>query len=90
FRELWAIGSRNAEIAGQLTHHYRRLGAVLTRYMHYPARSSAEVSRMAAVLLVVSEGFSIVGPAQMIDHDEATRLFTNLLLSTATDQSADV
>ena len=83
FRELWAIGSRNESVAELLDRHYRRIGATLSRYMKYPSASPAKLKRMVALFLVISEGYSIVGRAQPMGHDEATAFFTDMLISAA-------
>ncbi len=85
FRELWAIGSRNKDVSDLLNGHYRRLGGTLSRHLKYPSTSPAAVDRMVALLLVISEGFSIVGPAQSMGHDEATSFFTDLLINAAAE-----
>ena len=83
FRELWAIGTRNDIVAELLDRHYQRIAATLIRHMKYPSASPAKLKRMIALFLVISEGYSIVGRAQPISHDEATALFTDMLISAA-------
>ncbi len=83
FRELWAIGSRNENVSELLDCHYRRIGRTLSRHLKYPSTSPAAVDRMVALLLVMSEGFSIVGKAQTMDHSEATSFFTDVLIAAA-------
>ena len=83
FRELWAIGSRSRNVSDLLASHYRRLGDTLSRHLKYPSTSPAAVARMVALLLVISEGYSIVGPAHSMGHDEATSFFTDLLINAA-------
>ncbi len=83
FRELWAIGSRNENVAELLNRHYQRLGGTLKRHMKYPSTSPEIMDRIVALLLVISEGFSIVGRSQPIDHDEARSFFTEMLISAA-------
>lgn len=83
FRELWAIGSRNQHVAEQLDHHYRRLGARLGQFLKYPSTDVAKVERMVALLLVISEGYSIVARSQPMDHEQATAFYTGILIKAA-------
>ena len=83
FREIWAIGSRNENVSELLNCHYRRIGRTLSRHLKYPSTSPAAVDRMVALLLVMSEGFSIVGPAQSMGYGEATSFFTDVLIDAA-------
>lgn len=84
FRELWAIASRNESVAKLLNHHYQRLAASLSHKLRYPATSKGALDHIVTLLLVISEGYSIVAHAQPLEHEEAKSFFTDLLISTAT------
>ncbi len=83
FRELWAIGSRDENVSELLDDHYRRLGRKLSTQLKYPSSSTPAAERIAALILVISEGYSIVARAQPMDHDDAKALFTDLLIHAA-------
>ena len=76
FRELWAIGTRNQKIAKLIDDHYERLAQILRENIKYPSADSEAVERMAYMLLVISEGFSIVGHSQMMDYQKSLEFFT--------------
>ena len=79
FRELWAIGTRNQKIAKSIDDHYERLGLILKENIKYPSAESEAVERIAYMLLVISEGFSIVGHSQMMDFQKSLEFFTDNL-----------
>ncbi|MEM8811988.1 MAG: TetR/AcrR family transcriptional regulator [Pseudomonadota bacterium] len=84
FRELWAVASRHEALAELLNDHYRRLSETLGRHFKLPSTTSQSRQRVIALFLTLSEGYSIIGPAQLVDHDDAISLFTDILLK-ATD-----
>lgn len=79
FRELWAIGSRNEKIAELLNHHYERLGQILKQNIQHPSNDAETAERMSHMLLVISEGYSIVGHAGALNYEQALDLFTDSL-----------
>lgn len=84
FRELWAISSRHVSLAKRLNAHYRRLGDTLSDNLQYPTASRDGARRAAAVLLILSEGYSIVGSTRMIDHTAAVQMVADILMKEVT------
>lgn len=83
FRELWAVGSRDETVAELLDNHSRGLGRRLSSHLKYPSSNTLTAGRLGALILVISEGYSIVAREQPMRQDEAKSLFTDLLIFAA-------
>ncbi len=79
FRELWAIASRNETVSELLNGHYARLGVILAQNIQYPNATSEQIDQMVYMLLVMSEGYSVVGHSQMVKHEKTLALYTDSL-----------
>ena len=80
FRELWAIASRHDALANLLGHHYRRLGTTLEQHLNLSSTTQESRRKAVTLFLTMSED-SIIGSANLIDHDEAVSFFTDVLMS---------
>lgn len=83
FRELWAIGSRNEEISVLIDRHYKRFGDTVRCHLEFPSADIQSLDRVISLLLVISEGYSIVGSSQPMDHNQAVSFFTDMLICAA-------
>lgn len=83
FRELWAIAARDQTVGCLVDAHYRRLADMLSAQIKYPTAEPAVVDRLVAALLVISEGYSIVGRTHSFGHAQALSLYTDLMMQTA-------
>ncbi len=81
FRELWAIASRHDALANLLGHHYRRLGTTLEQHLNLSSTTQESRRKAVTLFLTMSEGYSIIGSANLIDHDEAVSFFTDVLMN---------
>lgn len=87
FRELWAIASRHEPLAVLLNEHYQRLGETIDQHLAMPTLDSDRRAKVVTLLLTMSEGYSIVGPARLSDHDDTISLFASILMDVATGEA---
>lgn len=83
FRELWAIGSRNDVIAERLRRHYAGFGDTLAGQIQLSGMHAASEAQVIALLLILSEGYSVVGPTRGLSHEETIVFATDMLLAAA-------
>jgi len=79
FRELWAIASRDDEIAGHLADYYGRMFDTIHENIDLADADAEARKDIASILLMVVEGFSIVGPALPGDREMSIARVTRLL-----------
>ncbi len=84
FREVWAISTRNEQIAGLLKRYYEQTSDLLL-VTFFPEVSDEQTRRRIALLLMsFIEGFSITGPPAGMTVEDSARAMSDATFSVLT------
>jgi AcrR family transcriptional regulator len=78
FRELWALSSRNAEMAEQLGVYYQGYADGLVQVLCSPCGGDGPARRVVALLIPYVEGYSVSGTGLELDTDATVDMLTDL------------